>query len=94
MSALERYDIVAEGIRRLFITKNAQYGDSAFTHSDIPKFQYWMRLSDIRRKTTRLDSLTDLAANGDVLAKRKLINDYRDLANYAIIAVAVLEDME
>lgn len=77
-----------------FQHKNRQYGDSAFERNDaIESFQFWMRLSDVRRKTTRLDQLTNLAARGDRDAYLKLIDDYRDLAVYAIIAVMVLEDL-
>ena len=79
-------------ICNLYLRK-AQYGDSAFEHDPgVSSFQLWMRLSDIRRKTTRLNSLTDLAARGDPNALDKLIDDYKDLAIYAIIAVAVLEE--
>jgi len=91
--SLDAYDNAAGDIRDLFVKKNSLYGNSAFEASPdgITSFQLWMRLSDIRRKTTRLDQLTSLASQGDSVALDKLISDYKDLANYAIIAVAVLE---
>ncbi len=88
----QMFDGVISGLAKIFERKNEQYGDSAFEHSeDAPSFQLWMRLSDVRRKTTRLDRLTDLAVRGNEKALAKLIDDYKDLAIYAIIAVAVLE---
>lgn len=90
--SLDMYDAAAAEARELFCRKNSQYGDSAFhPNNDVPAFQLWMRLSDVRRKTVRLDSLTGLAASGDCDALAKLIDDYRDVANYALIAVAVLQ---
>lgn len=78
----------------LFAEKNRQYGNSAFKNNEnVPAFQLWMRLSDVRRKTVRLDQLTHLAAQGDHDALEKLIDDYRDLAVYAVIAIMVLEDI-
>ena len=90
-SPINRWEDVIRQLREVFKQKNTMYGESAFYEGEIPEFKYWMRLSDIRRKSTRLDKLTDLAARGDQEARRKLISDYKDLANYAIIAVAVLE---
>ncbi len=77
-----------------FQEKNAQYGDSAFVHGANPSFKYWMRLSDVRRKTARMDNLTAHAVEGNKKAQKKLISDYKDLAIYAIIAVAVLEEQK
>ena len=84
-------DVILE-LQKIFKHKNALYGNSAFYTGDVPSFKYWMRLSDIRRKTTRLDQLTDMAIQGVPKARKKLIADYKDLAIYAIIAVAVLEE--
>ena len=87
-------DVIVE-LQDKFREKNRQYGDSAFKNNEnVPSFQLWMRLSDIRRKTTRLDQLTHLASQGDREALDKLIDDYKDLAIYAIIAVAVLEEAQ
>lgn len=94
-SANSIYLKALRGIYSLFLKKNKQYGDSAFENNpEVPSFQLWMRLSDVRRKTVRLDQLTSLAASGDSEALKKLIDDYKDLANYAVIAVAVLEKEE
>jgi len=91
----QMFEAVISGLRKIFREKNKQYGDSAFENDPgVSAFQLWMRLSDIRRKTTRLNQLTDLAARGDHGALDKLIDDYKDLAIYAIIAVAVLEEVE
>ena len=91
----QMFENVISGLREIFSEKNKQYGDSAFEKdTSVSHFQLWMRLSDIRRKTTRLNQLTDLAARGDHDALIKLIDDYKDLAIYAIIAVAVLEEVK
>jgi len=87
------------GLAEIFIEKQKQYGDSAF-HIGEPgsPFKWWMRFSDVSRKFTRLERLTMLATDPEataafrVAAKDKLIDDYKDLAIYAIIAVAVLEN--
>ena len=90
----QMFEAVIFELREIFDSKNKQYGDSAFEDDPgVSSFQLWMRLSDIRRKTTRLNQLTDAAARGDHDALVKLIDDYKDLAIYAIIAVAVLEDV-
>jgi len=87
------FENVISELREIFSSKNKQYGDSAFENDQtVSHFQLWMRLSDIRRKTTRLNQLTDAAARGNHDALVKLIDDYKDLAIYAIIAVAVLEE--
>jgi len=89
------FDNAISRLRKIFREKNAQYGDSAFENDPgVSSFQLWMRLSDIRRKTTRLNNLTDAAARGNRESLDKLIDDYKDLAIYAIIAVAVLEEVE
>jgi hypothetical protein len=104
MTALDRYDFALANIRELFRKKNAQYGDSAFyTGEDHSPFKWWMRFSDVSRKFTRLEQLTRIVTtpthsqHEKMLvdeAREKLIDDYKDLANYAIIAVAVLEEAE
>lgn len=94
MSSLEQYEKVIEEIQVLFEHKNHLYGNSAFTNNPgVPSFQLWMRLSDVRRKSARLEDLTYHASQGSREALKKLISDYKDLANYAIIAVAVLENL-
>lgn len=96
------FDDQIHALAKIFNSKNEQYGDSAF-YIGAPKspFKWWMRFSDVSRKYTRLEQLTQLAA-GPIRtetervirgnARLKLIDDYRDLAIYAIIAVAVLEE--
>jgi hypothetical protein len=92
---LNKFEDVLTELQALFEKKNAQYGDSAFEdRPGISNFQLWMRLSDVRRKTVRLDSLTDHAARGDRECLLKLIDDYKDLAVYAVIAVMVLEGVD
>jgi hypothetical protein len=91
----QMFENVISGLRKIFKDKNAAYGNSAFEHDPgVSSFQLWMRLSDVRRKTTRLNQLTDCAARGNRDSLDKLIDDYKDLAIYAIIAVAVLEEIE
>ena len=92
--SLNKFDEVSFHLREMFIDKNALYGDSAFYIGHTIKFPYWLRLSDVLRKTARLESLTEKAIHDDKEAQKKLIDDYKDLAIYAIIAVAVLEEQE
>jgi hypothetical protein len=70
------------------------YGWSRFgPHSD--QFNYWMCFSDIHRKTLRLEMLTEQAlrnSSTNINAREKLIDDYRDIANYAIMAIIILEE--
>lgn len=89
-------------LAKIFNDKNDLYGDSAFyTGEPGSPFKWWMRFSDVSRKFTRLEQLTQLATipihleehNGQRKeARDKLIDDYKDLAIYAIIAVIVLEE--
>ncbi len=89
-------DVISE-LAKIFIEKNDLYGDSAFyTGEPGSPFKWWMRFSDVSRKFTRLEQLT-IGATAippdelNEMAKIKLIDDYKDLAIYAIIAVAVLD---
>jgi len=98
----QKFDDQIHALAKIFNAKNEQYGDSAFEIGDHDSsFKWWMRFSDVSRKFTRLEQLTTLAA-GPVRtdaehefrfnAREKLVDDYRDLAIYAIIAVIVLEE--
>ncbi len=92
------FDDTVSELAKIFNDKNDLYGDSAFyTGEDGSPFKWWMRFSDVSRKFTRLEQLT-IGATAippdelNEMAKAKLIDDYKDLAIYAIIAIAVLED--
>jgi len=99
-----RYREIQEELAEIFHYKIDQYGPSRYEkHSD--QFNYWMCFSDVHRKTLRLEQLTITAlsdieqgsvAHGyDVkIAKEKLISDYKDIANYAIMAVQILEERD
>jgi len=96
----QKFDDAISVLAKIFKAKNDQYGDSAFeTGTTGSPFKWWMRFSDVSRKFTRLESLTQLASgptrsNHEKMmrdaAKLKLVDDYRDLAIYAIIAMIVL----
>ncbi len=93
-NSVDQFDGVITELREIFINKNASYGDSAFHKGEYPIYKWWMRFSDVARKATRLEALTVAASCDNKDAQKKLISDYKDLAIYAIIAVAVLEDQE
>lgn len=92
-------DIVDE-LNDIFNEKLAQYGTGMYEeHSD--NFKYWAAFFNIRRKTLRLERLTELSLgdfelNGQEIeeSRAKLIDDYKDIANYAIMAVQILEERE
>ena len=93
---LHEFDTVICDLRCMVEDKLDQYGTSRYGgHSDA--FNYWMCFSDIHRKILRLEALTSLAcsvsANSKDIerAREKLIDDYKDIANYAIMAVQVLK---
>jgi len=95
---VNRYCQIAEGLRQMFCDKISQYGVGMYEeHSK--QFRYWAAYFNIRRKTLRLERLTEgvLRVPPDELndmAKAKLIDDYKDIANYAIMAVQILENKD
>jgi hypothetical protein len=90
------FEKTALGLWETISRKAALYGWSRFdSHSE--QFDYWMCFSDVHRKTLRLEQLTvgALSLPPDEFndrCKAKLLDDYKDIANYAIMAIIILED--
>ena len=89
-----KWEAVIDKLRRVTMKKIQQYGTSRYDgHSD--GFNLWMCFSDVYRKTLRLENLTVLTVDcEDHVARAKLIDDYKDIANYAIMAVQILEEKD
>lgn len=93
---MRSFDQVTLELSEIANAKVRQYGNSRYEqHSD--QFNYWMCFSDVHRKTLRLEELTRIAlleSEGRHIARKKLIDDYKDIANYAIMAVQILEESD
>jgi len=97
-SQISRYTGIQDELRSIFQKKIRQYGIGMYeAHSN--QFKYWAAFFNIRRKTLRLERLTELALQDMKYhyqeveeARAKLIDDYKDIANYAIMAVQILEE--
>ena len=85
------WDVVIDDLRQITAHKIQQYGVGMYL-SNSEHFRFWAAYFNIRRKTLRLERLTMLALDGELPAKNKLISDYKDIANYAIMAVQILEE--
>ena len=92
----KQYAEVIDELYDIFAAKIDQYGTDRYEGHD-DQFNYWMCFSDIYRKTLRLKRLTEISLFAkDALKERnearaKLIDDYKDIANYAIMAIQILE---
>ncbi len=92
-SVLLNWEKVIDKLRRITMKKILLYGTSRYEPRS-KLFDFWMCFSDVHRKTLRLEKLTKDASAGDMAAELKLIDDYKDIANYAIMAVQILEGDE
>lgn len=90
VSIVEERATVVKELERTTIQKLNQYGIDRYKQHN-PVFHLWMCFSDVYRKMLRLERLTVHAADGSETAMKKLIDDYKDIANYAIMAVQILE---
>ena len=86
---LNDYADVQLELFKLTQEKINQYGTSRYNNHS-PLFNLWMCFSDVWRKVLRLEKLTHHAVQKDDEALDKLIDDYRDIANYATMAVQIL----
>jgi len=87
----KRYSEISDELYDVLAAKLDQYGTGMYEdHSR--QFRFWSAFFNVRRKTLRLERLTVLAVDGNVDAEAKLISDYKDLANYAIMAIQILEE--
>lgn len=83
------YEKVIANIATIRLNKVIAYGEDRYNETD-EEFNYWMCYSDVYRKYIRIKTLTKAAlkkgADGE-----SLIDTYKDLANYAIMAIQILE---
>jgi hypothetical protein len=84
------YENILADLAEIRLAKVAQYGESRYEEDD-EEFDLWMCFSDIHRKYIRLKELTKQVRSGDQAAVKPLIDAYRDLANYGIMGVQVIE---
>jgi len=88
----KRYAEITDELYTIFSSKLEQYGTGMYEEQGWG-FRRWGAFFNVRRKTLRLHQLTIRAAD-DTHALEKLIDDYKDIANYAIMAVQILEDKD
>jgi hypothetical protein len=80
-------------LRDMLRDKLKQYGTNRYEAHN-RDFNLWMAYCDVYRKFLRLEDLTRAASTGTESAVPKLIDDYKDLANYAIMAIQILEEQK
>jgi len=89
---IRRYKHIQKTLLDIFVYKIEQYGIGMY-ENQTEAFKYWAAFFNVRRKTLRMEELTQQALGSEPEAARaKLISDYKDLANYAIMAVQILEE--
>lgn len=91
---VDGWDKIVGHLRHVLIDKLSQYGTARYRNSNTRRFNLWMCFSDIYRKSLRLEELTYKAVKKNPEALTKLIDDYKDIANYAIMAVQILEQYD
>ena len=101
-SVLSDWKDVVDNLLNIVADKLTAYGTERYDEAHSDEFNLWMCFSDVYRKILRLERLTRTAAMdskgcGDLIkikaaARKKLIDDYKDIANYAIMAVQILEE--
>jgi hypothetical protein len=84
------YECILKGIAEIREEKVRLYGESAYNGTD-PDEDCLERMLDIKRKFCRLQQLTRLLRAGDLTALPLLVDAYRDIANYAVMGVQILE---
>lgn len=85
----QAYEIIACDLAEQRMAKCKLYGESRYEEND-KEFDLWMCFSDIHRKYIRLRQLTQLAREGDGQAINALLDAYRDIANYGIMGIQIL----
>lgn len=85
----DEFERLIDKLASMRLEKVIQYGEDRY-HEDDLEFNLWMCYSDVYRKHIRLRQLTRDAAKGGEVSPA-LIDAYRDMANYAIMALQVLE---
>lgn len=87
-----QYENVIAQLAEVRLRKCIEYGERRYRVDD-PEFNRWMCYSDVYRKFIRLEKqMADVDPQAPSLGIVNLLETYRDLANYAIMAVQLLED--
>lgn len=77
------YELSLDELAWIRLKKCAAYGERRYEATD-PEFNRWMCYSDVYRKFIRLEEQMKTGSVED------LLETYRDLANYSIMAVQIL----
>lgn len=86
----ERYEELLEELAWQRLCKVIDYGEDRY-YNHGKDFDHWMCFSDVYRKFIRLQTLTRRAVQEEEPQNESLLDTYRDIANYAIMAVQILE---
>ncbi len=81
----KRYEEILKELSEIRKQKVIAYGEDRYLETD-KEFNHWMCYSDIYRKFIRLKELTKNQTEGE-----SLLDTYRDMANYSIMAIQILE---
>jgi len=84
------YEVISSKLADVRIDKVAAYGTSRYEDND-EEFDLWMCFCDVHRKYIRLKTLTKLVRAGHKEALPALVDAYRDIANYGMMGVQILE---
>ena len=84
------YERVLNELADMRLEKVIQYGEDRYAEDDL-SVNMLMCYSDIYRKHIRLKKLSFNFENPDI---ESLLDTYRDLANYAVMAIQILERYE
>ena len=84
------YELIISSLAYMRLKKCNQYGESRYEETD-EEFNFWMTFSDVHRKYIRLRELNKSAIKGDIDSLKSILDCYSDLANYAIMAIQLIE---
>lgn len=85
LSYQEEYEETVAWLAAVRLDKCIAYGENRYNGDNSPEFNRWMCYSDVYRKFIRLEQQMKTGSTAD------LVETYSDLANYAIMAVQLLE---
>lgn len=88
----EDFEKIVDNLATLRLEKVIDYGDSRYKNLELDK-DLWMCFSDVNRKTIRLEQLTKSVNKGDTAAMKVLSENYKDLTNYGLMGVQILEQL-
>lgn len=86
------YEQIIYKLANIRLAKAKMYGESRYEGHN-PEFNFWMTFCDVHRKYIRLQQLNQLCVDGDESAFESIIDCYADLANYAIMAIQLIEPL-